>query len=167
MIYLYTDYKGLINKAISDHNAIFSKFTVPYGLDEIDLQYMKEIDRAEIINFDTLAIKTPFGITSLENISQGLKILLNIRYLSKTGNTQNLVDIISCGDNILPYIVKESYKYDIRLLSASKALVCKDKADILLNDSIKVDSFSSLLLIYHKEDESEDDEDDEFEEFEY
>ena len=143
MIYLYTDYENLVEKSVTNQRDFFGAMTMSYGFDEIDLKYMKEIDGAVIIDDKTFKIETPFGIGALTDISTGLMTLLNIRYINKV-KSNLLVNTISCGDNIFPYIVKESKNNDIRLLYPLDSVICKDKADIIVNDKYRVESFSEL-----------------------
>ena len=144
MIYLYTDYENLFNKSITDHDSFFKK-AVAHNMDSVDLKYIKEIDGAEIVNKKPYRIQTRFGIGSLDDLSQGLKVLLNIRYLKKIGKSQELVDIISCGDNIIPYIINESVGCDLRLLTPYRALGDNTRVDIVVNDSEHINSFIELI----------------------
>ncbi len=150
MIHLYTEYtEENISKAIGDHNAVFRALTLPQGLDEKDINYLYEIDRAKIIDRKMLTIETPYGVCGIDRISRGLKVILNFRCLIKVGKQDTLVDITSCGDNIIPYLIEEARqaKGDVYWLTANNSTICSKETEMVVNDKIMVKSFNDLIFM--------------------
>lgn len=89
-----------------------------------DINFMKEnesliycIDESEIVNYTTMEIKTAYGVTSILNLSTGLKVLLNILHLKKY-STNFCINISECGENILPFIFETVCNTSITLFTS-------------------------------------------------
>lgn len=66
------------------------------------------IDNSVIIDYKTLTIKSPYGLTSIDNISTGAKAALIARYLVQKKLTDHyILNIDECGDNALSIILNE------------------------------------------------------------
>lgn len=74
-------------------------------LDNKDLEIIKNIDHAELIDKEIGGFKTPFGITDILHLSTGCKTALNVSQLLKD-NKYNLqyVDLTECGVNAIKEI---------------------------------------------------------------
>ena len=75
-------------------------------LSQLDL--IREIDKAEIIDRDTLKVKTENGVTDIYKLSIGLKTLLNIKFLlNHYGRKATLnVNVDGCCDEIIQRIIE-------------------------------------------------------------
>lgn len=106
-----TSIKDLQSRYKIDNEALFRSHTLKESITKEDEEVMKKIDNAEIIevsreNKDSkdLLIKTPYGVTTIENLSTGCKTVLNFLHL-KDNNI--ILDITECGWNAL----EELFKY--------------------------------------------------------
>lgn len=61
-----------------DSEAFFDGAVSARNFDEDNLNAMKRIDKAVLLDKDTGAIKTPFGICRLEDLSTGCKTVLSL-----------------------------------------------------------------------------------------
>ena len=77
--------------------------------DPICISAMRMIDNAEIV-LDRV-IKTPFGITTIDNLSNGCKTLILSYVRCKNGGKP--VDVVSAGDNVIDAMLVLSKKYDV------------------------------------------------------
>lgn len=107
MVILQTDPADR-NNYINEVSARFNLEVRPCDIDAVGRDYMKKIDGAEIIDENLGTIKTPLGITSMWNLSSGLKTLLYVRKLIQEGNTDKPVFVGSAGENALELIFKEA-----------------------------------------------------------
>jgi hypothetical protein len=64
---------------------------------------MISIDGAHILDRGIGTIRTPFGLTSIESLSTGVKTFLNILYIAKY-KLPFTVDLTQCGYNVLDII---------------------------------------------------------------
>lgn len=70
-------------------------------------QLLWKYDRAKITDYSTMMMQTPYGSTFVDNLSTGLKTLLNIKYwLYVKKKTSFVVNITECGENVLEDIFK-------------------------------------------------------------
>lgn len=135
MIKLYTNtdkirnYKNLI---ISNDIAFNMPNIIDY-IDELCLDYMKVIDGISSFDKNTGVIVTPYGSTTILNISTGLKTLLNM-YIHK--NKENLaVNVTECGNNVMPYIFRLANDYNIAIVLGHLDIPYKIEYDVIINDS--------------------------------
>lgn len=78
---------------------------------------IKQIDGAEIIDYELLTVVTPYGTTSIDNFSTGLKTLLNTKYLIQNGGGEKyLINLNECGDKVVNIILKMTSKENISFL---------------------------------------------------
>ena len=109
-VYMYTKQEYISKfeadrRCILSNEAFFSRTEKDIALLKSCEYYIHAIDEAKILDYNTMKMETPFGITDVSEMSTGLKTLLNILYLMrKYKNEQYLVDVDECGDNALKYI---------------------------------------------------------------
>lgn len=69
-----------------------------------------KIDRAKILNIDKSKIETPHGATDLEDISTGLKTLLNVLHkVQRFPDKKFCINLDECGNEVLS-IIFDSYE---------------------------------------------------------
>jgi hypothetical protein len=91
----------LITKEIIHRNDPYFDLFVPFKLiSDIGAGFIKYIDKAEILDLSTGAIKTPFGIASFLNLSTGCKTALNILHAADN-KLDCAVNVTGCGWNAL------------------------------------------------------------------
>jgi len=66
-------------------------------------EYMTLIDNATLIDAHSGAIKTPYGVASIRDLSTGCKTLI-ITYLLREAGNQAVIDVTECGSNVLSHI---------------------------------------------------------------
>lgn len=106
---------------IIDSEAYFNANISSSDFDDEDLEIMKAIDNASLIDKKLGTIKTDFGITSIKNLSTGCKTVLVYRYLQKKMIPCSL-NINECGWNAVKVL------FDI-------ADVSNSEIQLLLNNS--------------------------------
>lgn len=105
MIEIVTKKDLLSSKKILDPESYFNTHIAIKDLDDTDKYYLKKIDSAEVIS--PIAIKTKYGITSLDSISTGCKTLIILNHLIKENNQIDL-SIDECGCNVINEVFKLS-----------------------------------------------------------
>lgn len=100
-VYLYTK-KEYRKKCLIDSNDSWFNRTLQDTKFLISCQNLiYTIDKAKIINFKLRKIETPLGICSIDDLSTGLKTILNILFLLKQKSTDIvLVNVNECGDAV-------------------------------------------------------------------
>jgi len=108
-------------------------------LDSADRYYMKEIDGAIILDDEMDTIQTRLGTTSLNNLSTGLKTLLNIRFLLKHPEQYKnySVSITECGSNAINYVLDVADNQPVVLILRHSDLK-EIKAGVQINFNGKV-----------------------------
>lgn len=94
-IKVYTD-KGSVDKEkfINDAGTYFNINIKPSEITSIDKEVIKRIDNGTFV--DEEDIKTPFGTTSMYNLSSGTKTIISILH-----HTEKIFNLINCGENAL------------------------------------------------------------------
>lgn len=109
MIQLLSDVKHIIDKDIqilSDIDLIFLDVVDDFTfLTESDCAYLKSIDGIKKLDGDY--ILSPFGPTSVKNLSTGMKTLLLLSYFHYLGRSE-VIDLNGCGSNVLALIFTDS-----------------------------------------------------------
>lgn len=109
MINIYTDVSSDNRKKFLSNQTKYLNFmTLKDGLDSVDKEIIYNIDKAVCISDDK--IDGIFGITDIENISNGAKTVINLRHMLKHSN-ECFIDITSCGDNALDVLADVLNKY--------------------------------------------------------
>ena len=112
MLNIITDKTG--KKYINDVEVAFNKY-VQLGIKDIPLyrDVLKEIDGAQLIGEDT--VRTPFGVTSLNNISSGSKCLL-----LALSNDKVYVNFDEAGSNVLALANKIAVNRNINIYMTNR-----------------------------------------------
>lgn len=80
-----------------------------------DIFAMRSIDHAELLDKNTGTIKTPFGVTGIENLSMGCKTVLVYLYIQRNKELfpdRVKIDVTGCGSNALSVLFDLMDKYD-------------------------------------------------------
>lgn len=71
------------DNVIMDFDNFFDLYVESKYFGELDLYALKEIDNASILDFDLGTVKTPYGLTSMESLSTGCKVILSYLYIQR------------------------------------------------------------------------------------
>lgn len=116
---------------IIDNDAYFNENVVAKTFGSLESRVIKEIDNATIIDYQTGAIKTSYGIGALENLSTGCKTVLNYIYVSKNDRRIKALDASFCGANALEVLfstIEElEYPLSIVLRHRDELYKCKER----------------------------------------
>lgn len=125
MLNIITDKTG--KKYINDVEVAFNK-SVQLGIKDIPLyrDVLKEIDGAQLIGEDT--VKTPFGVTSLNNISSGSKCLL-----LALSNDKVYVNFEEAGSNVLALANKIAVNRNINIYMSNRRPIPGENNAITVN----------------------------------
>ena len=140
MIYIYTDEKYIKNgkKTLISNDTYFNSVIEASWIDKKCEDWILKIDRAVMIDKQIGNIQTPYGITSLESISTGLKTLINIYKLIADGIQYNAC-ATECGANVLEELFELVDGTDMRILfKGIEVTGLKREFDYMINDKIKV-----------------------------
>ena len=91
-------------RVIRDFESFFEKYVIAKEFENMDLDVMKRIDNAVLLDKKSGAIQTQFGITDILHLSTGCKIVLSYLYIVKRSNHKfsgKLLDVTECGSNAL------------------------------------------------------------------
>lgn len=147
MIYINTFYYETDRKKYkSNIEDLFRNTVMNDGPDSRDIELIRLIDHAEYEGNNTI-INFMQNVTSIINLSRGLKTLLVIRWFIKNERQGLYFDITSCGNNVIEQLVDEVKGTDIHLLTRNYAVLCSTPADILVNDTYKINAFSDLASL--------------------
>lgn len=104
MVNIITNKEKVKHKYINDNESFFKCFVRVNEIEEA-VQIIKSIDNAELLDENTGLIKTPFGLTSVDNLSTGCKTALNVAFIKKHSEFGvNTFNITECGYNALEVI---------------------------------------------------------------
>ena len=97
-----------------DNEALFNMHTLKEPITKEDEEAMLNIDKASVIDESRvnkyskdLLIKTPYGVTTITNLSTGCKTVINFLHL-KDDNI--ILDVTECGWNALEELFKHYEK---------------------------------------------------------
>lgn len=149
MIQIYTSTKAvedLGKKVIKLNDATFERYIKAQTLDKTDLKLMKVIEDVEVIDTDIAKCRGKFGYMNLNNISTGLKTILNIRYLLKHRKTNVSVDVTETGPNVLKYIFQLVDNTPIILILRHREVVGLPDHEYLINGKIRCSTSLDLAV---------------------
>ena len=151
MIRLYTDLKFAPKGIdwIRFNDALFASKITASKLTDKDLSLMYNIEGLSLFRKEDNLFKSRTGIITLNDISTGLKTLLNIRWLKRQKNIKKVigVDITECGSNVLDYVFEEVSDGSIPvLLKHWDVLELKDRY-IEVNGKTRVKSMNKLYSL--------------------
>lgn len=106
MINIYSDSSKIKGdyRIVDDNSATFDINVAPNDLDETDIQLLKEIEGISKVYPDGVC-KGKYGVCNIDNISTGMKTLLNVRHILKSGRKDTAVDITEAGQNVMEHIL--------------------------------------------------------------
>jgi hypothetical protein len=96
---------------IKYNDSFFLLNTITEGITEDDKNFIRRIDKAEIIEYmgkDTDTIRTPYGVTGIENLSTGCKTALNILH-----HREKVFECAECGPNVQRMLSVYFYRKEI------------------------------------------------------
>lgn len=145
---IYTNYekfKGF--NVIKDNDAFFYENVSAENFSDIEIDVMKDIDNAELLDDKYGKIQTPRGICSIENLSTGCKTILNYLYICNSNMNIDAIDITGCGANAIEKLFQvmeiKGETVNLILMHKDKLFDCNDREYII--DDIK--SINSLLYM--------------------
>ena len=148
MVKLYVGKSHYASDLITGNDAFFDRYVSVKSINGECRRYMKEIDNAEIIDEALGTIQTPFGVTSLENLSTGCKTVLNLNFLLSTGMASS-IDLTECGTNALDAIFETLENHDNlikAILGHAETYECQDRL-FCVNDTFFAETGVELSLI--------------------
>jgi len=150
MLKLYTDSTSF-NKSeiLYDNDAVFEVHTSRLQLDEADKELMMKYDEAKIIGenerFGT-PVQTRYGVTHINNLSTGLKTLLNLRHM-QTFPQYKAIDITEAGENVLLDIFEQATHMGIPVILGHTYIPKFSHLQIQVDDGEIISDESSLQQI--------------------
>lgn len=148
MIKLYTSEDFFDKKEILHDNEVFFNIIPTKSYTKYFDNILLEVDNARIIDRRIGTVVTPFGSTSIRNVSTGCKTALNVVYLHEVGNSQfKAVSLNECGLNaleaIFDYADLNSVAIAFILEHRNKTSKCK-KRDYFINGVKHVDNIGLI-----------------------
>lgn len=152
MFNLYTDKKYLkeSDMLLWDCDAVFNVDVPASEFGEIELDAMRVIDSAELLDANTGAIVTKFGATDIEHLSTGCKVILTYLYYVRHRDEYDrrpVINTVECGKNAFRYLIKlvDKTDSDVALIThyICNVLDCND-IECMVNDSYVV---NNIMLV--------------------
>lgn len=142
MIKIYTSYNNIDKgQVIENPEAFFNGYITSEDFAEKDFEVMKIIDNAELLDKQLGTIKTPRGITSIDNLSTGCKTVLTYIYILKHSETnKTFLELSYCGANAIDHLfdlVGHEDKIKFILRHKDRIYECKER-DYLINDKKRI-----------------------------
>lgn len=104
-------------------------------------EIIMDIDAAKIVDYNMQTIITPFGTTSLNNLSTGLKTVLNICFIKEKWPERNyIVNINECGNNALEYVFELVSNSNIGVYLTYYPIYMPDEYTYYINNKIITDT---------------------------
>lgn len=136
----YTFFK--LDEILQDNDSFFSSIKI--NLDDTAIRVIKIIDKAEVIDKPKGLIRTPFGETTVDNLSTGCKTVLNYLHLTQHPEEYRhikAIDATCCGWNALEELFKQIQNtgYDIAVIlkHENKLYNCSIR-DYMVNNTNKI-----------------------------
>ena len=150
MLKLYTDRTSFKNSEILyDNDAVFEVHTSRLQLSETDKEFMMKYDEAKIIGENErlgIPVQTRYGVTHINNLSTGLKTLLNLRHM-KTLPQYKAIDITEAGENVLLDIFEQAIALGVPVILGHTYIPKFTHLQIQVDDGEIVADESSLQQI--------------------
>lgn len=107
------------------------------NLDNLDLEMMRALDKAILVNNKVRVIKTPYGdAVDICNLSTGCKACILSNHLKDTGGT--VISLEQCGRNAIKYALNiDNRKYLMRFCTIPADMKLRHK--IIVNNKIYTD----------------------------
>lgn len=144
MIQIYTSEDNLKGRDIIRDSESFFKTTVPIeNFEEKELEAMMKIDEAKLLDIKLGMILTPFGITTVNCLSTGCKVILNYLFLYKSIEYRDyILDVTECGANALEclfyFMEQQNDSKTILLLRHRNGIAKCGKRSYLINGKKEV-----------------------------
>ena len=103
--------KKPVTNFIGDIESMFDLHLNSKDFDSDDLDIIQKVDKALLIDRSTGLVQTPFGLTSLRNLSTGCKTVLVYNYCRKN-NIDKIINITESGANALDVLFDLMCKYN-------------------------------------------------------
>lgn len=133
MIYIYKSSENIdITKLLYNVSSYFNGYITSKEFDDKELNAMKIIDNAKLVDKNIGTIVTPRGVTDIDHLSSGCKTVITyIKMLKGEISDKTFIDISSCGINAIEYIFSLADKYDkdgkIKFVLRHKDRICECK----------------------------------------
>lgn len=111
MIRIWTD-KSLIDSScdyFEDCDAFVRAIVTSREFSDRDIEAMRKIDNARLVDRNYGWVLTPFGATNIENLSSGCKAVLTYLHIIRHKNIPSkraVINITMCGENALDVLFK-------------------------------------------------------------
>lgn len=140
--------KSNYEKVIYDVEAEFKSNASVYCEDISIIEKALKIEGSVLLDPKSLAIQTPFGITSLFNCSTGCKAFIILAYIAKHGNKNKcyLVSLVEAGDNVIQELsdtISNSQNIDVYDIHNR---YCSGDLKVKYNGSKEINSFKELNI---------------------
>lgn len=89
---------------IMDLASYFNIYVTARDFGVRELQALKEIDGADLLDKKTGLVKTKFGLTSIDFLSTGCKSVLVYLYLYKLNDFSSVLNLTMCGYNAIDMV---------------------------------------------------------------
>jgi hypothetical protein len=158
MVKIYTNIKYIpdnITDVITDNTRFFRTEVNIKGILEKEisndcLYCMEKIDGVKELDYKTGSIITPFGATSIGNLSTGCHTALNILSISNRKKPLG-VDITLCGANALNVIFELFQdKFEVSMILRHWDLTGCNNGEFLINNTERAGSFIKLAALLAK-----------------
>ncbi|MCR5402803.1 MAG: hypothetical protein K6E91_03170 [Butyrivibrio sp.] len=118
--------------SIGDVESFFNYKVTASHFSEQDIKVLSDIDDAVLLDKNTGAIQTPFGITDITHLSTGCKTVLCYLYLRRKETSSIILDVTECGYNALDVLFecveKQGDSDSVFVLRHKQGLIkCKDR----------------------------------------
>lgn len=143
--------KPVKKATINDFESFFERYVLSKDFNALDLEAMKLIDNAELLDKDLGTIRTKFGVTDVLHLSTGCKIVLSYLFIYRTKkHMDKILNITECGANALEvlfnFVERLNDSDTIFLLRHSNQLLtCRDR-DYLINGKTTTSLFEGVSL---------------------
>lgn len=149
MVNIYKSYEKLNECCmIKDAEAFFNGYITSEEFDAQEIEAMEKVDGAKLLDKQSGTIKTPRGVTSIDNLSTGCKTVLTYMYMMRHPDIdKNILDISGCGVNALEYLFDIAEKWDNKIIFVLRhkdsVYQCKDR-DYLVDGEKKITNLAYL-----------------------
>ena len=102
---------------------------------DTDIRVMQLVDNARLLDRNTGAMTTDFGVGSIDNLSTGCKTVLTYLFIQRNRDyfeNDILIDVTECGSNALDVLFDVMEEYDnsevtLLLLHNNNLFMCKEQ----------------------------------------